>query len=597
MSGLPEGWLEVSLHEIADVIRGVTYKKEESANASKDGFVPVLRATNITGMSLTFDDLVYVPAINVSTEQLLRTGDVVVASSSGSKEIVGKAGAFARDGFIGSFGAFCAGVRPSPQLSSALFGYYFQTPSYRKSVSELSAGSNINNLKAGDLASQVFPLAPHAEQVRIVAKLEELLSDLDAGVAELKAAQKKLQQYRQSLLKAAVEGALTAPWREAQRQRGTLTETGAQLLQRSLTERRDRWEAKQLAKFMEQGKTPPKDWQQKYPEPVQPDTTDLPELPEGWVWASLDMLGEIASGVAKGTKRDGNVLVREVPYLRVANVQRGYLDLSDVKTILATERDIEELALKSGDVLFNEGGDRDKLGRGWVWHDEVAECIHQNHVFRMRPYSPDLRPQLISHHGNTFGKLWFQMAGKQTTNLASINMSMLRSFPVPVAPADEQTEVLAQVQVQLDSLDRQEEATDLAMKQATAQRQNILRAAFAGELVPQDPNDEPASVLLERIRAERVERANQPKVRRIKQEKEIAAVVKKLIDVLEEAGDWLPAQEAFRRCGVADGALTERIEELYTELRKLDKAGRLAVETVTDVQGRKLHDKLKLLAV
>lgn len=451
-------------------------------------------------------------------------------------------------------------------------------------------------VKFDQLGKFLVDLPPRAEQIRIVAKLEELMSDLDAGVAELKAAQKKLQQYRQSLLKAAVEGALTAPWREAQRQRGTLTETGAQLLQRILTERRDRWEAKQLAKFKEQGKTPPKDWQKKYPEPVQPDTTDLPELPEGWVWASLDMLGEIASGVAKGTKRDGKVSVREVPYLRVANVQRGYLDLSEVKTILATERDIEELALKSGDVLFNEGGDRDKLGRGSVWHDEVAECIHQNHVFRMRPYSHDLRPELISHHGNTFGKLWFQTAGKQTTNLASINMSMLRSFPVPVAPADEQTEVLAQMRVQLDSLGRQEEATDLAMKQATAQRQYILRAAFAGQLVPQDPNDEPASVLLERIRAERTERANQPKARRTKQEKEITAVAKKLIDVLEEAGDWVPAQEAFRRCGVADGALTERIEELYAELRKLDKSGRLAVESVTDAQGRKLHDKLKLLA-
>jgi type I restriction enzyme S subunit len=121
------------------------------------------------------------------------------------------------------------------------------------------------------------------EQTRIVAKLEELLSDLDAGVAELKAAQKKLAQYRQSLLKAAVEGALTAEWRA----KNTPTETGAQLLERILTERRARWEAKQLAKFKEQGKTPPKDWQKKYPEPVQPDTTDLPELPEGWVWITL----------------------------------------------------------------------------------------------------------------------------------------------------------------------------------------------------------------------------------------------------------------------------------------------------------------------
>ncbi len=121
-------------------------------------------------------------------------------------------------------------------------------------------------------------------------KLEELLSDLDAGVAELKAAQKKLTQYRQSLLKAAVEGALTAEWRAERAKRGEPLETGAQLLERILTERRRRWEEKQLAKFKEQGKTPPKDWRDKYPEPVKPNTADLPELPEGWVWASVDQL-------------------------------------------------------------------------------------------------------------------------------------------------------------------------------------------------------------------------------------------------------------------------------------------------------------------
>ncbi|UOA07729.1 hypothetical protein [Methylobacter sp. S3L5C] len=442
------------------------------------------------------------------------------------------------------------------------------------------------------LRKEFLALPPAAEQTRIVEKLEEMLSDLDAGVGELKAAQKKLVQYRQSLLKAAVEGELTSEWRTTNQPE----ETGTVLLERILTERRIFWEAKQLAKFKEQGKAPPKGWQSKYPEPANPDTSDLSELPEGWVWTSLDMLGEIASGVAKGTKRNPDVQVREVPYLRVANVQRGFLDLSEIKTILATERDIAELTLQAGDVLFNEGGDRDKLGRGWVWSDEVANCIHQNHVFRMRLYLPEVLPELISHHGNTFGKLWFQNAGKQTTNLASINMTMLRMFPVPLGPASEQRELLSQLELQIENLNRQENAVELSLKQSAVQRKNILKAAFSGQLVPQAPNEEPASVLLERIRAERAEREKQPKVRKTKQQKEIAAVVSKLIDVLGEAGDWVTAQEAFRRCGVADGAQTEQIEALYAELRMLDKAGRLAVEAVTDTQGRKLHDRLKLLA-
>ena len=121
----------------------------------------------------------------------------------------------------------------------------------------------------------------------------------------------------------------------------------------------------------------------------------------------------------------------------------------------------------------------------------------------MRPFLSETLPELVSYHGNGFGKLWFQSAGKQTTNLASINMGMLRSFPVPIAPSDEQREILLQVDLQIDLLDRQDKAVMLALKQSTAQRKNILKAAFSGQLVPQDPNDEPASVLLARIRAER----------------------------------------------------------------------------------------------
>jgi type I restriction enzyme, S subunit len=353
------------------------------------------------------------------------------------------------------------------------------------------------------LEGATVPVPSLAEQARIVDKLDELFTQLDAGVAELQAAQKKLTLYRQSLLKAAVEGALTAEWRK----HNPPQETGEALLARILAERRARWEARQLAKFVEQGKVPAKGWKEKYVEPGQPDKTGLPRLPTSWVWASLDMLGEIASGVAKGGKQADGSSMREVPYLRVANVQRGYLDMSEVKTIMVNERDIADLTLQAGDVLFNEGGDRDKLGRGWVWREEVPECIHQNHVFRMRPLLPEQVPEFISHHGNTFGQKWFQSAGKQTTNLASINLGMLRSFPVPVPPAMEQAQVAQDVAAQLDSLDAQSVAVERGLRLAAAQRQNILRAAFSGQLVPQDPNDEPASVLLDRIRAERAVQA------------------------------------------------------------------------------------------
>ncbi|HET6432558.1 restriction endonuclease subunit S [Dyella sp.] len=488
-------------------------------------------------------------------------------------------------------------VRGSPMdLDQRWLMHFVNAEPFRQQVAAMQSGSTRKRISRGNLSTIELPVPPRAEQTRIVEKLEELLSDLDAGVAELKAAQRKLAQYRQSLLKAAVEGALTADWRAARARSGEPQEPGADLLQRILTERRARWEAKQLAKYGEQGKTPPKGWQAKYPEPVAPDTADLPTLPGGWTWASLDMVGEIASGVAKGMKRSSTASVREVPYLRVANVQRGYLDLTQIKTIEATEADIKELRLQPGDVLFNEGGDLDKLGRGWVWRGEVTECIHQNHVFRLRPYLPATPPELISHHGNTFGRTWFKTAGKQTTNLASINMTMLRAFPVPIAPEIESNEILAKLSPIIDAVAAQEMSVELGLKQAAAQRKNILKAAFAGQLVPQDPTDEPASALLSRIRTARMARAEQPRVRKTKQQKEAIVMAKKLVAVLGEAGDWMSAQDVFRHCGVGDGAETDQIEILYAELRALEKAGLLAVDTVKDAQGRKLHDRLKLLS-
>lgn len=380
----------------------------------------------------------------------------------------------------------------------------------RLQIESLASGNqeSMRNIGQGRIGQILVPLPPSAEQNRIVEKLDELLSDLDAGVAELRTAKRKLATYRQSLLKAALEGALTTDWRAARATNGDRQEPAAELVQRILAKRRKLWEQKQLAKFAEQGKAPPRGWQDKYPQPISPDLKDLPELPNGWEWASLDMLGEIASGVAKGTKRSSDVATREVHYLRVANVQRGFLNLAHVKTIEATEKDIAELRLRSGDVLFNEGGDLDKLGRGWVWRGEVVECIHQNHVFRMRPALPATPSELISHHGNTFGKQWFKTAGKQTTNLASINLTLLRSFPVPVAPEVEAHEIVSRLEPLLTVADEQERAISRSIAQATAQRKNILKAAFAGQLVPQDPNDEPASKLLERIRAKRANFSN-----------------------------------------------------------------------------------------
>ena len=353
--GKHQAWERIPLADVASILNGAPF---DSALFSPTEGMPLVRIRDvIAGETNTYYTGIYEDA------NLVQHGDL----------LVGMDGDF-NSGFWGAQTALLnqrvCKITPNEAFYDKKL-LAFALPGYLAAINANTPSVTVKHLSSKTIGEIGLPLPPRAEQTRIVAKLEELLSDLDAGVTELKAAQKKLALYRQSLLKAAVEGSLTAEWRAKNKP----TETGAQLLERILNERRTRWEAKQLAKFKEQDKTPPKDWQKKYPEPVKPDASDLPELPDGWVWTSLDMLGEIASGVTKGTKREADIKVREVPYLRVANVQRGHLDLSEVKTIYATERDIAELTLQAGDILFNEGGDRDKLGRGWVWRNEVADFI------------------------------------------------------------------------------------------------------------------------------------------------------------------------------------------------------------------------------
>jgi type I restriction enzyme S subunit len=220
-------------------------------------------------------------------------------------------------------------------------------------------------------------------------------------------------------------------------------------------------------------------------------------------WVTLGEIAEVVGGVTKDSKRQSDPSFVEVPYLRVANVQRGYLDLAAITTIRVPTTTAEKLRLEPRDILFNEGGDRDKLGRGWIWEGEVKDCIHQNHVFRARLLTDKFDPRFVSMHGNTFGRTWFEKMGKQTTNLASLNLTTLKSFPVPNLPIERQHEIVAEVERRLSLIDSLQSATDDSLARCNSLRSSILAAAFSGVLVPQDSTDEPASTLLERIAAER----------------------------------------------------------------------------------------------
>lgn len=161
------------------------------------------------------------------------------------------------------------------------------------------------------------------------------------------------------------------------------------------------------------------------------------KLPDGWKRVRLEKISYIQTGIAKNQNTSENNV--ELPYLRVANVQDGFLDLSEIKTISIDPGKISRYRLEPGDVLLTEGGDSDKLGRGTVWLGQIENCVHQNHVFVVRPDLNLILPVFLSAQtGSPYGKRYFLSCSKQSTNLASINSSQLKNFPVLLPPFPEQ---------------------------------------------------------------------------------------------------------------------------------------------------------------
>ena len=389
-------------------------------------------------------------------------------------------------------------VRAGADLAPKWLAHFLSQAEFRKFARRHMTGT-AGQLRVSTswLLGTRLPVAPAAEQTRIVDKLEELLSHLDAGVAELKAAQKKLAQYRQSLLKAAVEGRLTEAWRA---KHGEPEESGTQLLARILRERRARWEAKQLAKFEAQGKAPLKGWQEKYAEPATPNPVEPGELPLGWVWASIEQL---TLEQKYGTSAKTDEIDSGVPVIRMGNIQDGELNLVKLKYLPTEHDEFPELFLSDGDLLFNRTNSPELVGKSAVYRAQISPCSYASYLIAIR-FSPSVVPELAAAYINSgYGRQWVKSVVTQQVGQANVNGTKLAALAIPLPPIKEQTEILRLFAEQRALAAEQSANVAHALRQSAAQRKNILQAAFSGRLVPQDPNDEPASVLLARIRAER----------------------------------------------------------------------------------------------
>ena len=363
--------------------------------------------------------------------------------------------------------------------------YYLRQDSFREYLASNASGVGGSLMRVRDttFADYPFPLPPLPEQHRIVAEIEKQITRLGASVVALKRVQANLKRYRASVLKAACEGRLVPTEAELARAEGRDYEPADRLMERILAERRARWESQAKRRG-------------KYKEPVAPDTSALPELPEAWRWVTLPQLGELNRGKSKHRPRnDPRLLGGPYPFLQTGDIRHSQ-GLVTCHSQTYTEYGLAQSRLwPSGTLCIT-----------------IAANIAETGILSYPACFPDSVVGFVCDNDPVITKFieFFIRTEREglerfapATAQKNINLKVLSDLVVSLPPLAEQHRIVAEVERRLSVIQQTESAVEANLTRAERLRQSILKQAFSGNLVPQDPNDEPASALLERIRAER----------------------------------------------------------------------------------------------
>ena len=396
-----------------------------------------------------------------------------------------------------------AAIHPAGNIAPRFVLYLMR--SIEPTISNEGTGSTFTAISKDFLHDLSFNLPPWKEQPRIVAKIEELFSELDKGVESLKTARAKLDVYRQAVLKHAFEGKFTAQWREENKDK---LEKPEQLLARIKKEREAHYE-QQLKEWKaavreseESGESGKRPQRPKKPPRIidllHDVTAKLPPKPESWVWEKLAWM---TCGVEYGTAAK-SAAAGGVPVLRMGNIQKSTFDWADL-VYTSDDKEIAEYLLHDGDVLFNRTNSPELVGKTAIYKGErsavfAGYLIRVNHI-RTVVDGQYLNLFLNSHIARQYGN----NVKTDGVNQSNINGTKLSNYPFPYCSIEEQGEIAGILEKTLSVLDETEADIVEELQKANVLRQSILKKAFSGELVAQDPGEEAASVLLDRIRAER----------------------------------------------------------------------------------------------
>ncbi|HEX7736385.1 MAG TPA: restriction endonuclease subunit S [Ktedonobacteraceae bacterium] len=483
-----------------------------------------------------------------------------------------------------SIGRGLAALRPVKPVEVRYVLYAIRN--FASLLVELATGTTFEAISGDDIRTFGLPLPPANEQTRIVAAIEQQFARIDAAVTSLESARGKTKQYRASLLKAAVEGELTRAWREQQPE--DEIETGEELLERILVERRARWEAEQLARMKE----PPKNdrWKEAYQEPQEPDVENLPALPDEWCWATVE---QVIIYMRNGLPQKPEAEPPGYRIFRINAVRPMKVDLDEIRYLSLPASEVQGYFVENGDLLFTRyNGSLDLLGVAGMVKGRSEPTLHPDKLIRVKTVIDETLPSFLEIACNVgVSRAFIESRARTTAGQKGIAGSDIKQMPIPLPPLAEQAQIVAEVEAKLSELAKMEEAIEHSLKRAGYERQSILREAFAGRLVEQEPGDEPAGVLLERIREERQRREVLENERR-KEARKMAnlrksAVYKtsaaKLYHTLAEAPEALRPEELFRQAGlrievVGESQQLEPVITFFQDMDHLESAGAVVEE-------------------
>ena len=391
-------------------------------------------------------------------------------------------------------------------ISKKYLVYAINSDAVIKQLSIKTKGTTRPRVNLAHIRKLKIPISPLPEQHRIVARIEELFSRLDAGVQALQKARAQLQRYRQSVLRAAVTGRLTAEWRAAHPE----VEPAEELLKRILTDRRSKWEEKELVKMRSRQKTPKNGrWKEKYKNPRSISVqADLPEIPANWAYTFIDPILSIERTGMK-TGPFGSLLKKEehkaegIPVLGIENIE--YLKFIRGSKIHISEKKADQLwdyDARPGDIIISRSG---TVGEVCVIPEDIERAIISTNLMRVTLNSSAMLPRFfcLLLKGSPFVMSQISELCKGSTR-SFLNQEILSSIVFPIAPICEQCIIVDEVERYHSYVEQFQDELRRDFVCISHLRRSILQRAFQGQLVPQDPSDEPASLLLERIRAERI---------------------------------------------------------------------------------------------